>query len=160
TASESASSSEKKTTDSGEPPMIAGRIHVVDASSRRASDGESVKASGGSTASDAAGNANEWPNELVEVARLDDAQLAAVLRAAEPLVVVLALAGAPPEVDAEFRARWSTREARLLERQIQRLGTWQIDDARRAQEQLVAVAREVVRRSRPVPPSNGPRRVA
>lgn len=162
--SESASSPEKKTTDSDEPSMIAGRIHVVDEASRRASDGVSVKAGSGSTASDSAGNANErlneWPHELVEVARLDDAQLAAVLRAAEPLVVVLALAGAPPEVVAEFRARWSTREARLLERQIQRLGTWRADDARRAQEQLVAVAREVVRRSRPVPPSNGPRRVA
>lgn len=94
----------------------------------------------------------ELPAPIQDLAQLltwSDSQLAELLSRAEPIVVLLALASAPPDVAQKFQARLMPREARELARQMTRLGPWRLADAALATERLLQLATEMRDASQP-----------
>lgn len=79
-------------------------------------------------------------SSLRELLKWDDIRLAGLLRSADPLVVVLALAGADPDVAQKLEARLAPTTARELRRRLAQLGPWRLEDAHRAERELLRIA--------------------
>lgn len=80
------------------------------------------------------------PMTFAHVTELNDAGLGAVLRTALPEVVLLALAGAPPELVDRVLRRLPLDEGRTLRYALDHLGPTRLSDVEEAQQQLADVA--------------------
>jgi len=78
------------------------------------------------------------------LAQLDDAALAAVLQAAEPELIVLALAGSDQRLLSRFMQQLPAHEAVALRRDLQQLGPTRLSDVEAAQQELALVAQELI----------------
>lgn len=78
------------------------------------------------------------------LAQLDDAALAAVLQAAEPELIVLALVGIDPQLLARFMRQLPAHEQLALRRDLQQLGPTRLSDVEAAQQELALVAQELI----------------
>ncbi len=80
------------------------------------------------------------PATYADVLRLDSIELSQLLQAADPEVLVLALAGSSPH-DADRMLRlFPTAESRLLRHATQRLGPTRLSDVEHAQQELAELA--------------------
>jgi hypothetical protein len=78
--------------------------------------------------------------QLIE---LEDDALAAVLREAEPELIVLALAGVETRVLKRFLRLLAPHEAAALRRDLEQLGPTRLSDVQAAQDELALVAGEL-----------------
>lgn len=85
---------------------------------------------------------------LADLLTWDDRELSRLVAQAEPWAVVLALAGAAPEVATRWLARMPIAEARQIQRQLTQLGPWRLADAEEAERHLVSTARRLRRAPR------------
>ncbi len=75
--------------------------------------------------------------DLVE---LEDGELAALFRESDPRVVLLALAGASPQMADRILGQLAPREADALRRRIEQIGPTRLADIEEAQQQLARLA--------------------
>lgn len=80
---------------------------------------------------------------FADVADLDDASLALVLRTAASEVVLLALAGAPAHFVERVTRRLPPREARMLRHSLDHMGPTRLSDMEEAQRQLADIASQL-----------------
>ncbi len=90
------------------------------------------------------------PFELL--ADLDDRSLTIVLRAVDAEIVLLALAGASPELMRRVERRLPNREARTLRRRIEHIGPVRLRDIEEAQKRIEAIAGSLVSQGTIPPP--------
>lgn len=81
---------------------------------------------------------------FADLESLDDADLALVLQRGSSNATLLALAGASHQFVRRILSQLNGREAAQLERKIQRIGPLRLDDVQRAQQQMVAIAQQLV----------------
>ncbi|HTN74860.1 MAG TPA: FliG C-terminal domain-containing protein, partial [Pirellulaceae bacterium] len=81
--------------------------------------------------------------EFSELAQLDDRAWASLLRAIEPQLALLALAGATPELVARLLRQLPPRDARALERRMEQLGPLRLRDIEQAQQQVARIAAQL-----------------
>lgn len=80
---------------------------------------------------------------FADVAELDDASLALVLRTAASEIVLLALAGAPATFVERVTRRLPPREARILRHSLDNMGPTRLSDMEEAQRQLADIASQL-----------------
>ncbi len=80
---------------------------------------------------------------FADLAQLDGWALAEVLAAADPEVLILALAGAAAEFAQAALRRLPTRKARLVRQALQNLGPTRLSDLEQAQQELANLAQRL-----------------
>ncbi len=83
------------------------------------------------------------PFSFADVAELDDRSLGIVLRAAEPELIVLALAGATAELAARCVYVLGPHDGGAIRQQLNRMGPTRISDVEQAQYRLAQLATEL-----------------
>ncbi len=95
------------------------------------------------------GPRDRW--EFQDLVRLDDDALARVLRAVDPQVILLALAGAPAALIERILKPASSRESRAWRAQWKRLGPLRLSDIECAQRQMTDAAQRLAAQGRITP---------
>lgn len=85
------------------------------------------------------------PIAFEELARLSDAKLLAIYRAAEPEVALAALLGTPPAVVERLLRRMSDGDAKRLRRKLAHPGPIRLSDIEEARQQIAALAQRMLR---------------
>ena len=80
---------------------------------------------------------------FADLARLDDATLSAIFRAAEPELAILALVGAPPELIDRVLARFPAAEAGPIRNQLNHLGPIRLSDVEEARRRIAELAQRL-----------------
>ena len=78
-----------------------------------------------------------------DLARLDDAALLAVFRAAEPEVAMTALVGAPPELIDRILRQFAVPEAETVRHKLDHPGPLRLSDVETARQQIADLARRL-----------------
>lgn len=90
---------------------------------------------------------------FTELSGLNDESLGTVLEAADPQVVLLALAGASLELVGRVLRPLPPREARALQQRMEQIGPLRLADVEGAQQRLVHVARRLLAAGQIAPPA-------
>jgi len=83
--------------------------------------------------------------EFDDLARLDDAALAAVFAAAEPELAMTALVGAPPQLIDRVLRRLAAPEAEIVRHKLNHPGPIRLSDVEGAQHQVASLCRRLAR---------------
>ncbi len=105
---------------------------------------QDTPASSGRYPTDPPNGATQPPMDFATLERLDGSALALVLRNSSSNTTLLALAGASHQFVQRILAQLPKRDATRLERKIQQIGPLRLDDVQRAQQQLAAIAQQLI----------------
>jgi flagellar motor switch protein FliG len=83
-----------------------------------------------------------------DLARLDDAGLAAVFQAAEPEMAMTALVGTPPELIERILRRFPAQEAKAVRSKLDHPGPIRLSDIEGARQQIADLGRRLARQGR------------
>lgn len=127
-------------------PREDAREHAMDvdsaASRRSARDTEVSPATGDENDADD----RFTPLQFADVLNFSDPDLARLLRAVDPQLTLVALAGAPPAFVDRILAQVPARDARRLRGRFHQLGPLRLRDVEQAQQQLALAATQLVER--------------